>query len=82
MSTTVRMLLAAALLTFATAKFVSPYKATYALPVWAYYGTAVFEVALAYLFLFTSRIKTASAVAIVFSLIGVAVAFFYEGDCG
>ncbi len=77
-----RVGLAGGLTVFAVAKFASPYEATYALPVWAYYGSAVFEVVMAALLISSIAIRPASVATMSFFAIGMLLALVYDGDCG
>lgn len=79
--TLVSAMLSLALLTVACAKLVDPYRETYALPSWVYYGSALCEALVA--LCLQSRIrKHASMLAIVMFACAVVATAMMDGNCG
>ena len=79
----IRWALVAGLLLFATAKFISPYKVTYALPIGVYYASALFETLMAILLIRGGKnARLASVLIMLFFAGGMFLSWVYKGDCG
>jgi uncharacterized membrane protein YphA (DoxX/SURF4 family) len=75
------LLFAAAMLGLGMVKFLSEYQAAYALPRYAYYGSASIEV-LAGLMILFGRVRAGAFIALVFFVIAIVFTFSAAGDCG